>query len=100
MQHLSHTRRLVELAAGEKHNDVRVDPVSLHRLIAWVDSCGVSLGEEDLRAQGVPDFPGIDRMPIRPRVANAPVTDEDTFEPYVESRLLLFCRQFAIVAQP
>jgi len=75
MQHLSHTRRLVELAAGEKHNDVRVDPVSLHRLIAWVDSCGVSLGEEDLRAQGVPDFPGIDRMPIRPRVANAPVIE-------------------------
>lgn len=45
MQHLSYTSRLVELAAGEKPNDVRVDPVSLQRLIARVDSCGVYLGE-------------------------------------------------------
>jgi hypothetical protein len=48
---------------------------NLHRLIAWVDSCGVYMSEEVLRALGDPDFPGIDRLPIRPRVATAPVIE-------------------------
>jgi hypothetical protein len=50
---------------------VRADPESLHRLIAWVDSCCVYLGEPEVRALGDPDFPGIDRLPTRPRVATA-----------------------------
>jgi hypothetical protein len=75
MQYLSYRSRLIELAGSGKHYDVRVDPLNLHRLIAWVDSCGVYMSEEDLRAQGDPDFPGIDRLPIRPRVATAPVIE-------------------------
>jgi len=74
-QYLSCRSRLVELAGDGKHYDVKADPVSLHRLIAWVDSCGVYMGEEDLRAMGDPDFPGIERLPIRPRVATAPVIE-------------------------
>jgi hypothetical protein len=75
MQHLSYASRLVELAGSGTHHDVRADPLSLHRLIAWVDSCGVYHSEEELRALGDPDFPGIDRLPIRPRVATAPVVE-------------------------
>jgi hypothetical protein len=75
MQYLSYKSRLVELAAGGKHYDVKVDPTSLHRLIAWVDACCPYMGEEEVRALGDPDFPGIERLPIRPRVATAPVIE-------------------------
>jgi hypothetical protein len=73
MQYLSSKSRLVELSSGGKHYDVKVDPVSLRRLIAWVDACCPHMGEEEIRARGDPDFPGIERLPIRPRVATAPV---------------------------
>jgi hypothetical protein len=73
MQYLSYASRLIELAGGGKHHDVRADPKDLHRLIAWVDACCPYLGEEEVRALGDPDFPGIERLPIRPRVASAPV---------------------------
>ncbi len=75
MQYLSYRSRLIELAASGEHHGVKVDPVSLHRLIAWVDACGVYRGERDLRALSDPDFPGIERLPIRPRVATAPVIE-------------------------
>ena len=75
MQYLSYKSRLVELAGSGKHYDVKVDPVDLHRLIAWVDACCPYLGEEEVRALGDPDFPGIERLPIRPRVATAPVIE-------------------------
>lgn len=75
MQYLSYASRLIELAGSGTHYDVRVDPISLHRLIAWVDSCGVYRSEEEIRALGDPDFPGIDRLPIRPTVATAPVIE-------------------------
>jgi hypothetical protein len=73
MQYLSYKSRLVELAASGKHYDVKADPLSLHRLIAWVDACCPFMGDEELRALGDPAFPGIDGLPIRPRVATAPI---------------------------
>ena len=75
MQYLSYKSRLVELAASGQHYDVKVDPLNLHRLIAWVDACCPFMGEEEVRALGDPDFPGIERLPIRPRVATAPVIE-------------------------
>jgi len=75
MQYLSYKSRLVDLSAGGKHYDVKVDPESVHRLMAWVDACCPFMGDEELRAQGDPDFPGIERLPIRPRVATAPVIE-------------------------
>lgn len=75
MQYLAYKSRLIELAASGKHYDVRVDPLSLHRLIAWVDACCPFLGDEELRALGDPNFPGIESLPIRPRVATAPVIE-------------------------
>ena len=75
MRYLSYRSRLIELAGGGKHNKVRVDPTSLRRLIAWVDACCPFVGEEEIRAMDDPDFPGIDQLPIRPRVKTAPVID-------------------------
>jgi hypothetical protein len=75
LRHLSRSSRLIELAGSGQHYDVTVDPLSLHRLIAWVDSCGVYMGEEDIRTLDDPDFPGIERLPIRPRVATAPAIE-------------------------
>jgi hypothetical protein len=75
LQYLAGKSRLIELAAGGAHHGVKVDPLSLHRLIAWVDACCPFLGEEELRALGDPQFPGIERLPIRPRVATAPVIE-------------------------
>jgi len=75
MQYLSYQSRLVEFSAGGKHYDVKVDPLSLRRLIAWVDACCPYMGEEEVRAVEDPDFPGIERLPIRPRVATAPIID-------------------------
>jgi hypothetical protein len=73
MQYLSYKSRLIELASSGRHYGVKADPESLHRLIAWVDACCPFMGDEELRALGDPDFPGIERLPIRPRVATAPV---------------------------
>ena len=75
MQYLSYKSRLIELAASGKHYDVKVDMESLRRLMAWVDACCPFMGDEELRAQGDPDFAGIERLPIRPRVATAPVVE-------------------------
>ncbi|OHB82575.1 MAG: hypothetical protein A2V98_21730 [Planctomycetes bacterium RBG_16_64_12] len=75
MQYLSRQSRLVELASSGEHYDVKADPLSLHRLIAWVDACCPFMGEEEVRGLGDPDFPGIERLPIRPRVATAPVIE-------------------------
>ena len=73
MQYLSYKSRLIELAASGKHYEVKVDPLSLHRLIAWVDACAPYMGDQELQASGDPDFPGIETLPIRPRVATAPI---------------------------
>ena len=75
MEYLSYKSRLIDLAASGQHHDVKADALSLHRLIAWVDACCPFMGEEELRALGDPDFPGIETLPIRPRVATAPVIE-------------------------
>jgi hypothetical protein len=75
MQYLSYKSRLVELASSGKHYQVKADPVSLHRLIAWVDACAPFMGDPEVRALGDPDFEGIEELPIRPRVATAPVIE-------------------------
>ena len=69
---LSYKSKLIEIASSGKHNKVKVDPVSLRRLIAWVDACCPFRGAEEVRALADPDFPGIEKLPIRPRVRTAP----------------------------
>ncbi len=75
MQYLSYKSRLIELAASGKHYQVKADPESLHRLIAWVDACCPFMGDRELRSLGDPDFPGMERLPIRPRVGTAPIIE-------------------------
>ena len=73
MQYLSYTSKLVELSSSGKHYDVKMDAASLRRLIAWVDASCPYRGDEEIRALNDPDFPGIEKLPIRPRVKTAPV---------------------------
>ena len=37
--YLSRNSRLIDLALSGEHHDVKVDPIGLRRLIAWVDAC-------------------------------------------------------------
>ena len=69
---LSYTSKLIDIASSGKHNKVKVDPRSLRRLIAWVDACCPFRGEEEVRAIADPSFPGIEKLPVRPRVRTAP----------------------------
>lgn len=72
MTYLSCTSRLIDIAFSGKHNKVKVDPVGLRTLIAWVDANCPYRGEEDIRALPDPSFAGIERLPVRPRVRTAP----------------------------
>lgn len=75
MTHSSYTSPLVMLVSSGEHYGVRVDDVSLRKLMTWVDACCPFMGEDEIRALGDPDFRGIDLLPIRPRVATAPVVE-------------------------
>jgi hypothetical protein len=72
MTHLSYSSRLIELAANGKHYDVKVDPVSLLRLMVWVDAMCPFAGEEEIRALPDPEFQGVDWLAVRPRIRTAP----------------------------
>ena len=73
MRYLSYTSRLIQNASSGDHHGVKVDPYSLRRLIAWVDTNCPFRGEEEIRKMPDPDFPGIEFLPVRPRVKTAPI---------------------------
>jgi hypothetical protein len=73
MTALSYRSPLIQLAMSGEHNGVKVDPVSLRRLIAWVDAMGPYRGEEEIRALPDPKFDDIQELAIRPRTQTAPV---------------------------
>jgi len=75
MQFLSYTSKLIEIAMDGKHNDVKVDAISLQKLIAWVDCNCPYRGDEDVRALADPTFPRVEDLPIRPLVKSAPVIE-------------------------
>ena len=75
MTYLSRSSKLVEHAGSGKHHGVKADPLSLRRLMAWVDACCPFLGEPEIRAIADPDFEGIADLPIRPRVRTAPLIE-------------------------
>jgi hypothetical protein len=72
MTHLSYRSPLIELASSGKHHDVKVDPVSLRRLIAWVDTMCPYRGDEEVRAIDDPEFQGVDWLSVRPKIKTAP----------------------------
>jgi len=87
---LSYTSRLVDMAASGKHYDVKVDELSLRKLIVWIDILCPYLSETEIRAMPDPDpndpffrnspypprTPGIKPFadsPYPPRMKNFPV---------------------------
>jgi hypothetical protein len=68
----SHRSKIVENAMSGKHHDVKVDPASLRRLIAWVDCNGPYLGEEEIRQMYDPVFTTTDIGAVEARVRTAP----------------------------
>jgi hypothetical protein len=72
MTALSYKSRLVEIASSGKHHDVKVDPLGVARLAAWVDAMCPYVGEEEVREIPDPVFQGVDWLAIRPRIHTAP----------------------------
>jgi hypothetical protein len=72
MTYLSYNSPLIEIAGSGNHYGVRVDPLSLRQLIAWVDTMCPYRGSEEVRAIEDPDFQGIDWLSVRPRIRSAP----------------------------
>lgn len=72
MQRLSYKSRLLELVSSGQHHDVRVDDVSLQRLICWVDTMCPYRGDEEVRQEADPVFQGVEWLAIRPKIQTAP----------------------------
>ncbi|HNQ88599.1 MAG TPA: hypothetical protein PKM73_08300 [Verrucomicrobiota bacterium] len=72
MSSLSYRSRLIDWVSSGEHHGIRVDDVSLLRLIVWVDAMCPYLGDEEIRAIPDPVFQGVDWLAVRPRVATAP----------------------------
>lgn len=72
LQWLSYNSPLIDIASSGEHHGVRVDEVSLQRLIAWVDTMCPYRGAEEVRAIEDPDFQGIDWLSVRPQIKSAP----------------------------
>jgi concanavalin A-like lectin/glucanase superfamily protein/hydrazine synthase alpha subunit-like protein len=73
MTSLSYKSRLIENASSGEHNDVKVDPLSLRRLILWVDTMCPYWGVDEVREVDDPVFQGVDWLSVRPKIKNAPV---------------------------
>jgi hypothetical protein len=68
----SHQSQIVKNAMSGKHHNVKADVASLRRLIAWVDTNGPYLGEEEIRAMYDPHFVTDDIGAVPARVRTAP----------------------------
>ncbi len=75
MTRLSYRSRLIDIASSGKHHDVRVDEISLQRLICWVDTMCPYRGDEEVRQEPDPIFQGVDWLAVRPRIQTAPIVD-------------------------
>ncbi len=72
MTRLSYNSPLIDLASSGEHYDVKVDPISLRKLIVWVDTMCPYRGTEEVRAIPDPEFQGVDWISVRPRIQTAP----------------------------
>ncbi|MCP4784149.1 MAG: hypothetical protein GY903_25615 [Fuerstiella sp.] len=73
MTALSYQSRLIDLASSGDHYGVQVDPISLRKLIAWIDTMCPYRGDEEVRQIPDPVFQGVDWLSIRPKVQTAPL---------------------------
>lgn len=85
MTKLSYRSRLVERMASGTHHDVKVAGDDLMRVILWVDAMCPYYGSDELRAMEDPEFPGVNWLPVRPRIHSAPIVPRpgplDPFHP-------------------
>jgi hypothetical protein len=72
MTYLSFRSELIDIMADGEHHDVRVDPVSLRRVIAWIDCMCPYQGAEEIRQIPDPLFQGVDWLSVRPLIHSAP----------------------------
>lgn len=72
MTRLSYRSRLVELVSSGRHHGVKVDPVSLRKLIIWVDTMCPYRGDDEIRQLDDPVFQGVDWLSVRPKIKTAP----------------------------
>jgi hypothetical protein len=72
MTQLSYRSPLIEIASSGDHHGVRVDPISLRRLIVWIDTMCPYRGDQEVRSIDDPVFQGIDWLAIPPRIRTAP----------------------------
>jgi hypothetical protein len=76
MTYMSRTSRLVNhYAPGGHRAEVKMPDADRRVLAAWVDLTAPYRGAEEIRELPDPDFPGIEDLPIRPRVRTAPDID-------------------------
>ncbi len=73
MTYLSFKSRLVEIASSGEHHGVKVDPISVQKLIAWIDAMCPYMGDEEVREIPDPEFQGVEWLAIRPLIKNAPI---------------------------
>ena len=73
MTKLSYKSRLVERMASGAHHNVVVDPISLLRVICWVDAMCPYKGAEEVRAIEDPVFSGSEWLSVKPRIKTAPI---------------------------
>jgi hypothetical protein len=65
---------LIKNASSGKHNKMKIPAADLEKLVAWVDSNGPYLGDEEIRKMYDPfSFAAENISAVRPRVATAPV---------------------------
>ncbi len=72
MTYLSYKSRLVELMSSGQHYDVRVDPISQRKVVAWIDAMCPYQGSDEIRQIPDPKFQGIGWLSVRPQIQNAP----------------------------
>ena len=72
MTKLSYKSRLIDLCSSGQHYDVRVDPINLRRLVAWVDAMCPYRGREEVCQLPDPEFQGVDWLSVRPKIESAP----------------------------
>jgi len=72
MTKLSYRSRLIERASSGEHHGMKVDEISLRKLIAWVDAMCPYLGDEEVRQIDDPVFQGVGWLAIPPKVRTAP----------------------------
>jgi len=72
MTRLSYRSRLIQRVSSGKHHDVKIDAVSLRKLIAWVDTMCPYRGDEEVRRIDDPIFQGAQWLAIEPKIRTAP----------------------------